>query len=82
MSVSLLPLIFNVLCREYVGADLSLPPYRHCDECLSGEVCVALNSEDVPTCRQPHDPSDPTGCGGHCHINTEFCRKLDIDAFR
>jgi hypothetical protein len=67
---------------ELVGADLSLPSYRHCDECVSGEVCVALIGDDVPTCRQPHDPTDPTGCGGHCLINTELCHKLDIDAFR
>ncbi|XP_069704158.1 uncharacterized protein [Periplaneta americana] len=62
--------------------DLSLPSFRHCDECTSDEVCVALSGEEVPTCRQPHDPNDPTGCGGHCLINTELCHKLDVDAFR
>ncbi|XP_068085529.1 uncharacterized protein [Anabrus simplex] len=61
--------------------DLSLS-LRHCDECIEGEVCVALSIEQVPICRQPLDREDPTGCGGHCLINTELCQKLDVDAFR
>ncbi|XP_026275499.2 uncharacterized protein LOC113204517 isoform X2 [Frankliniella occidentalis] len=55
---------------------------RHCDECLTGEVCVALGEEAVPRCHAVKDPLDPTGCGGHCKLNFEFCQRLDVDAFR
>ncbi|XP_059484129.1 uncharacterized protein LOC132201724 isoform X2 [Neocloeon triangulifer] len=55
---------------------------RLCDECRPDEVCVALVGEPVPSCRASKDPADPTGCGGLCKINTEFCRQLDKDAFR
>lgn len=55
---------------------------RRCDECLPGEVCVALGEESVPRCHAVKDPLDPTGCGGHCKLNFEFCQRLDVDAFR
>ncbi|KAJ1532050.1 hypothetical protein ONE63_000681 [Megalurothrips usitatus] len=55
---------------------------RHCDECVAGEVCVALGEEQVPRCHPVKDPQDPTGCGGHCKLNFEFCQRLDVDAFR
>ncbi|KAK3932896.1 Low-density lipoprotein receptor-related protein [Frankliniella fusca] len=55
---------------------------RYCDECLEGEVCVGLGEETVPRCRAVKDPLDPTGCGGLCKLNFEFCQRLDVDAFR
>ncbi|XP_065353549.1 uncharacterized protein LOC135948269 [Cloeon dipterum] len=55
---------------------------RLCDDCREGEVCVALVGDPVPSCRPITDAADPTGCGGLCKINTEFCRQLDMDAFR
>ena len=58
------------------------PELRLCDDCRAGEVCVALVGEQVPSCKAANDSADPTGCGGLCRINTEFCRQLDKDAFR
>lgn len=56
---------------------------RYCDDCLvNREVCVALVDEEVPTCRSPRDPEDPTGCAGFCVINKQKCHRLDVDAFR
>jgi len=55
---------------------------RYCDDCFEGEVCVALASEEVPTCRSPRDREDPTGCAGFCVVNKHKCHRLDVDAFR
>lgn len=55
---------------------------RYCDDCLPKEVCVALVDEEVPICRIPNDPKDPTGCAGFCLINKQKCHRLDTDAFR
>jgi len=55
---------------------------RYCDDCFEGEVCVALASEEVPTCRSPRDREDPTGCAGFCVVNKQKCHRLDVDAFR
>ena len=55
---------------------------RYCDDCLPKEVCVALVDEEVPICRIPNDPRDPTGCAGFCLINKQKCHRLDTDAFR
>lgn len=55
---------------------------RYCDDCLVGEVCVALIDEDVPICRLGLDNEDPTGCAGFCLINKQRCHRLDFDAFR
>ncbi|XP_076243137.1 uncharacterized protein LOC143184644 [Calliopsis andreniformis] len=55
---------------------------RYCDDCLAGEVCVALVDEEVPTCRIGIDREDPTGCAGFCLINKQKCHRLDVDAFR
>ncbi|XP_011633201.1 uncharacterized protein LOC105424599 [Pogonomyrmex barbatus] len=55
---------------------------RYCDDCLEGEVCVALVDEEVPICRNPLDRDDPTGCAGFCVISKQKCHRLDVDAFR
>ncbi|KAL1123209.1 hypothetical protein AAG570_002296 [Ranatra chinensis] len=56
---------------------------RPCSECFTGEVCVALEGESTPpTCRTPIDTTDPTGCGGHCKINTELCHRMGNNAYR
>ncbi|XP_014488491.1 PREDICTED: uncharacterized protein LOC106751818 [Dinoponera quadriceps] len=62
--------------------DASQNATRHCDSCFKGEVCIALVNEEVPICRSPYDPEDPTGCAGFCAINKEKCHRLDVDAFR
>ncbi|XP_071627386.1 uncharacterized protein [Temnothorax longispinosus] len=55
---------------------------RYCDDCLQGEVCVALVEEDVPICRSPLDHDDPTGCAGFCIVSKQKCHRLDVDALR
>ncbi|XP_076647666.1 uncharacterized protein LOC143356120 isoform X3 [Halictus rubicundus] len=55
---------------------------RYCDDCLNGEVCVALVDEEVPICRTSLDLEDPTGCAGFCLVNKQKCHRLDVDAFR
>lgn len=55
---------------------------RYCDDCLQGEVCVALVDEEVPVCRRPYDRDDPTGCAGFCVVSKQKCHRLDVDAFR
>lgn len=55
---------------------------RYCDDCLEGEVCVALVDEEVPICRSPRDRDDPTGCAGFCVVSKQKCHRLDVDAFR
>ncbi|XP_012257602.2 uncharacterized protein LOC105686915 isoform X1 [Athalia rosae] len=55
---------------------------RYCDDCVTGEVCVALINEEVPTCKIAPDPEDPTGCAGLCLINKQRCHRLYPDAFR
>ncbi|XP_076167127.1 uncharacterized protein LOC143146583 isoform X2 [Ptiloglossa arizonensis] len=55
---------------------------RYCDDCLHGEVCVALVDEEVPVCRIGLDREDPTGCAGFCIVNKQKCHRLDVDAFR
>jgi hypothetical protein len=74
--------VFSVWRPSRPEGQKEAPAVRLCDDCHKGEVCVALVGEPVPSCRLPMDPVDPTGCGGHCRINTEFCRQLDKDAFR
>ncbi|XP_033342286.2 uncharacterized protein LOC117229715 isoform X2 [Megalopta genalis] len=67
-------------------AEASSPPAvnstRYCDDCLNGEVCVALVDEEVPICRTGLDLEDPTGCAGFCLVNKQKCHRLDVDAFR
>lgn len=55
---------------------------RYCDDCVGGEVCVALADEEVPTCRSPRERDDPTGCAGFCVVSKQKCHRLDVDAFR
>jgi len=74
--------VFSVWRPSRPEKQSEAPVVRFCDECLPEEVCVALVGEPVPSCRLPKDAIDPTGCGGLCRINTEFCRQLDKDAFR
>ncbi|XP_076222662.1 uncharacterized protein LOC116428254 isoform X2 [Nomia melanderi] len=63
-------------------ASTSVNSTRYCDDCLDGEVCVALVDEEVPTCRTGLDSEDPTGCAGFCLVNKQKCHRLDVDAFR
>uniref|UniRef100_A0A1B6K3W3 SEA domain-containing protein n=1 Tax=Homalodisca liturata TaxID=320908 RepID=A0A1B6K3W3_9HEMI len=50
--------------------------------CDVGQVCVALVEHAAPQCLPILDTTDPTGCGGHCKINTQLCQKIQDNAFR
>ena len=57
---------------------------RYCDNCTSNEVCLAndLQFEKIPTCHRIKYAKDPTGCGGHCELGKQICRRLGHGAFR
>ncbi|XP_057656222.1 low-density lipoprotein receptor-related protein-like [Diorhabda carinulata] len=49
----------------------------YCTNCtLEKEICLKLNGTSKPECVQTIDEYDPTGCGGLCQINIEFCQIL------
>lgn len=51
-----------------------------CYECLDhDEICLKTSEEEPPKCFQPLDRRDPTGCGGLCRINTQYCKVLDSE---
>ncbi|CAL4123193.1 unnamed protein product [Meganyctiphanes norvegica] len=54
---------------------------HHCQFCLVHEVCVALEDETHPTCREPTNIYDQTGCGGLCMMDSEVCQALGSRAF-
>ncbi|CAG9858167.1 unnamed protein product [Phyllotreta striolata] len=56
---------------------------RYCSDCSAGYVCMKTDEGGAkPSCVAAADPSDPTGCGGLCLINTEYCHKLGHDVVR
>lgn len=72
----------QTIAATTIVPELNLNATRYCDDCVDGEVCVALVDEHVPTCRQGLDSRDPTGCAGLCTINKQKCHRLDFNAFR
>ncbi|KAK0180500.1 hypothetical protein PV327_006133 [Microctonus hyperodae] len=54
---------------------------RHCNNCYEGEICIALNNDNVPTCKIPNNINNITGCGEMCDIE-EKCHQLDTNIFR
>ncbi|XP_063925020.1 very low-density lipoprotein receptor-like [Zophobas morio] len=52
--------------------------WKFCQNCTSRDhICLKQSEVDIPQCVQPLDKKDPTGCGGFCSINTQFCQLLD-----
>ncbi|XP_018323596.1 vitellogenin receptor-like [Agrilus planipennis] len=54
------------------------PLQKICGACKSNEIC--LNTSRTPVCVKIVNKNDPTGCGGHCKINSEYCKVLDAKA--
>ncbi|XP_039307411.1 uncharacterized protein LOC105202421 isoform X2 [Solenopsis invicta] len=79
---SFLPSSSNESAKTEAASQSVINATRYCDDCLEGEVCVALVDEEVPICRSPRDRDDPTGCAGFCVISKQKCHRLDKDAFR
>uniref|UniRef100_A0A6P7HCU4 Low-density lipoprotein receptor-like n=1 Tax=Diabrotica virgifera virgifera TaxID=50390 RepID=A0A6P7HCU4_DIAVI len=49
----------------------------YCNNCtFLVEICMKVNDTSKPECVQVKDVADPTGCGGLCQINTQFCQIL------
>ncbi|RZC35245.1 low-density lipoprotein receptor-related protein 6 [Asbolus verrucosus] len=48
-----------------------------CQNCKPRDICLKLSETDTPKCMEPLDKKDPTGCGGFCYVNTQFCQLLD-----
>ncbi|CAL4065502.1 unnamed protein product, partial [Meganyctiphanes norvegica] len=47
---------------------------HECGWCLPEQVCVSLQDEDQPFCREPLDVTDTSGCGGLCILDSEVCQ--------
>lgn len=50
-----------------------------CLNCTREEVCLQNFGKIVPKCLKIKDFDDPTGCGGLCKINEQYCRLLDAN---
>ncbi|XP_060532792.1 low-density lipoprotein receptor-related protein 5-like isoform X2 [Cylas formicarius] len=49
-----------------------------CVDCdLAEEVCIKTAELEQPKCVRKRDKKDPTGCGGLCRIEVEYCKRLD-----
>lgn len=59
---------------EYTSTTTERKPY--CLDCSPTDICMKLNDSSKPECVVPIDYFDPTGCGGLCLINTEYCQML------
>ncbi|CAG9772742.1 unnamed protein product [Ceutorhynchus assimilis] len=59
---------------RYKETDTSNP---YCQNCTNNEVCMKTRETEKPRCILMTDKRDPTGCGGLCKINTEYCKNLD-----
>ncbi|XP_076256761.1 uncharacterized protein LOC143194081 [Rhynchophorus ferrugineus] len=49
----------------------------YCKNCSSSEICLKIEETVKPQCVAAIDKKDPTGCGGLCKLNTEYCKNLD-----
>lgn len=48
-----------------------------CSTCTTNQVCLQNPGQLRPICKIIKDDQDPTGCGGLCLINSQYCRLLD-----
>lgn len=56
----------------------SWDPHSFCNKCnKTEEVCLNIIEGRNPECIKIADKKDPTGCGGLCKINEEYCKLLD-----
>ncbi|XP_031331734.1 atrial natriuretic peptide-converting enzyme-like isoform X2 [Photinus pyralis] len=58
-----------------VSIDVS---YDHCT-CRADEICLKTVEDQRPECKLIADHKDPTGCGGLCKIDLEYCKRIDPD---
>lgn len=56
---------------------LYLPSRSFCKNCTNEEVCLKIEESHKPKCHRILNKKDPTGCGGVCKINVQFCQLLD-----
>lgn len=63
------PSVFN---KTHENVQIKIQICENCDQ-----ICLKRYETDIPQCLQPIDKKDPTGCGGFCSINTQYCRLLD-----
>ncbi|XP_045469278.1 sortilin-related receptor-like [Harmonia axyridis] len=49
----------------------------YCTNCTENHVCFKTEETEKPKCVEISDKHDPTGCGGLCILNIEFCAILD-----
>ncbi|KAK9887585.1 hypothetical protein WA026_023470 [Henosepilachna vigintioctopunctata] len=49
----------------------------YCSNCTKEQVCMKIEETSKPKCFNVVDEHDPTGCGGICLLNVEYCAVLD-----
>ncbi|KAL3270992.1 hypothetical protein HHI36_021495 [Cryptolaemus montrouzieri] len=49
----------------------------YCIHCTNNQVCLKTEEIEKPKCIDIVDKLDPTGCGGLCLLDVEFCALLD-----
>ncbi|XP_050312329.1 uncharacterized protein LOC126747627 [Anthonomus grandis grandis] len=56
---------------------LNIARSKYCPDCSTEDVCLKIEEVERPRCLPKVDKKDPTGCGGYCKINKEYCKLLD-----
>ncbi|KAF5292665.1 hypothetical protein FQR65_LT11217 [Abscondita terminalis] len=51
-------------------------------ECEKHQVCIKFDETSKPTCAEASDRNDPTGCGGLCQIDEEYCKRIDLGVYQ
>lgn len=53
------------------------PGQKYCGNCTEKQICFKTEETEKPKCVDITDYHDPTGCGGLCILNVEFCAMVD-----
>ncbi|XP_044736867.1 LDL receptor repeat-containing protein egg-2-like [Chrysoperla carnea] len=59
----------SIVNKTNIGAN-------NCGHCEFNEICIFLSRQTLAKCVQIKDANDPTGCGGICALETEYCREV------
>ncbi|GLV38327.1 Megalin [Carabus blaptoides fortunei] len=50
-----------------------------CSNCDKSQICLQITTKQFPECLPAKDITDPTGCGGHCKLEIQFCKQIDTE---
>ncbi|XP_044764565.1 vitellogenin receptor-like [Coccinella septempunctata] len=68
--------IKNFLIQDSLSSS-NAPEKLYCSNCTENHVCFKTEEIGKPKCVDIVDRHDPTGCGGLCILNVEYCAILD-----